>query len=79
MLKTKYLKFLGSVFKQINGELENSQQELNEKKIRTAEDLAKWWSNHLKGVRTEPYKAAIDGAAEANQVRICVDSKKHHC
>jgi len=73
MLKTNYLKFLGSVFTQINGELEKSQQELNKKKIRTAEDLAKWWSNHLEGVRTELYKAAIDGAAEANQVRICVD------
>jgi malate synthase len=78
VLKTNYLKFLGSVFTQINGELEKSRKELNEKKIETAEDLAKWWSNHLEGRRTKLYKAAIDGAGEAIQVRIREDGKKHH-
>ena len=58
------------MFTQVNGELEKCREELNEKQIRTAEDLAKWWSGHLEGLRTELYKAAIDGAGGAIQVRI---------
>ncbi len=67
------------MFAQINGELEKCREELSKKTIRTAEDLAKWWSSHLEGLRTELYKAAIDGAGEAIQVRICEDGKKYHC
>ena len=43
-----------------------------------AEDLAKWWSSHLEGACRELYKAAIDGANNAIQVRIHEDSKEHH-
>ncbi len=70
ILKTNYLKFLGSVFTQVNGELEKCREELSKKQIRTAEDLSKWWSSHLEGLHTELYKVAIDGAGGAIQVRI---------
>ena len=78
-LKTNYLKFLGSVFTQVNGELEKCREELSKKKIKTAEDLAKWWSSHLEGVRTELYQAAIDGAGKAIEVRIHENHKKCQC
>ena len=48
------------------------------KQIRTAEGLGKWWSSHLEGVRMGLYKAAIDGAKEAIQVRIRKDGKDYH-
>jgi hypothetical protein len=70
MLKTNYLKFLASVFTQVNGELEKCRKEFSRKRIGTAEGLAKWWSGHLEGVRTELYKAAIDGANKTIEVRI---------
>jgi hypothetical protein len=54
------------------------QGELRDKQIRTAEDLARWWSGHLEGVRTGLYKAAIGGANEAIQVRICEGGKGDH-
>ena len=69
VLKTNYLKLLGSVFTQVNDELERCREEL-EKQIPTAGDLAKWWSRRLEGRRTELYKAAIDGARNATQVCI---------
>ena len=68
IMKTNYLKFLGSVFAQVNGELEKCREELSDK--RNAEDLAKWWSRRLESIRPKLYKAAIDGAGEANPVRI---------
>ncbi len=43
------------------------------------EDLAKWWSSHLEGLRTELYKAVIDGAGGAIQVRIREDGKEYPC
>lgn len=58
------------MFTQVNGELEKYRKEFGRKHIRTAEGLAKWWSGHLEGVRTELYKAAIDGANNAIEVRI---------
>jgi len=64
------------VFLQVNGELEKCREELSKKQIRTAKDLAKWWSSHLEGVRTKLYKAAIEGAGKAIQVRIHEDHKK---
>ena len=75
ILKTNYLKFLASVFTQVNAELEKCRKEWREKYIRTAEDLAKWWSDHLEGVRAELYKAAIDSAKEELQVRIRENDK----
>ena len=66
------------MFTQVNGELEKCREELNEKQIRTAEDLSQWWSSHLGGIRTELYKAAIDGAGEAIQVHIHENGKKYH-
>jgi hypothetical protein len=75
ILKTNYLKFLASVFTQVNAELEKCRTEWREKSIRTAEDLAKWWSGHLEGVRAELYKAAIVGANKPIQVRIREDDK----
>jgi len=42
VLKTNYLKF-GSVFTRVNGGLEKCREELSEKQITSAEDLAKWW------------------------------------
>jgi hypothetical protein len=59
---------------QVNGE--KCKTELKKKRIKTAEDSAKWWSGHLEGWRTELYKAAIDGAGETIQV---YDGKKYHC
>jgi hypothetical protein len=75
MLKTNYLKFLAGVFTQVNGELEKCREELSRKHVRTAEDLAKWWSDHLEGVRAELYKAAIDSAKKELQVRIRENDK----
>ena len=77
-LKTNYLKFLASVFTQVGGELEKCWEELSEKRTRTTQDLAKWWSSHLGGVRRELYKAAIDGANKTIQVRIRKDGRGHH-
>jgi len=76
-LKTNYLKFLGSVFTQVNDELKRCREEL-EKQVTMAEDLAKWWSSHLEGQRTELYKAVIDGARNPIEVCICEDGKKNH-
>jgi len=66
------------VFTQVNDELEKCREELSVKQIRTSEGLAKWWSSHLEGVRTGLYKAAIDGAKEAIQVRIRAEGKEYH-
>ena len=63
------------MFTEVDGELEKCREELSGKHVRTAEDLAKWWSSHLEGVRTELYKAAIDGANKAIQVRIRKDEE----
>jgi len=77
VLKTNYLKLLGSVFTQVNDELERCREEL-EKQIPTAGDLAKWWSRRLEGRRTELYKAVIDGASNATQVCISEGGEKYH-
>ena len=78
ILKTNYLKVLAGVFTQVNGELEKCLEELRERQIRTAEDLARWWSSHLEGIRTGLYKEAIDSANKAIQVRIRKDGKEYH-
>jgi hypothetical protein len=75
-LKTNYLKFLGNVFRLVDGELDKCQKELSGKRITTAEGLAKWWSNHLESIRTELYKAAIVSTSEPIKVRIREDGKK---
>jgi hypothetical protein len=43
---------------------------LRGEQISTAEDLAKWWSGHLEGVRTGLYEEVIDGANEDIKVRV---------
>jgi len=68
ILKTNYLKFFASLFTEVNSELEKCLGELSEKQIRTAEELARWWSCHLEGIRTGLYEAAIDGVTKANQI-----------
>jgi len=82
-LKTNYLKFLGNVFRLVNGELDKCHEELRGRQITTAEGLAKWWSNHLQGtLRTKLYKAAINGTSEAIEVSIREDGEKYlvsHC
>jgi len=77
VLKTNYLKFLGNVFTQVYDELDKCREELK-KQTPTAADLAKWWSRHLEGRRTELYKAAIDSASNATQVCIREDGEKYH-
>ncbi|KAF8218993.1 hypothetical protein L208DRAFT_1523899 [Tricholoma matsutake] len=76
ILKTNYLKFLGSLFMEVNGELEKCLGDLSKKQIRTAEDLAKWWSCHLEGIRTGLYKAVIDGATQP--IQILPEIKRRH-
>ena len=75
-LKTNYLKFLGSVFRQINIELDNCHEEL--KQISTAAGLAKWWSSHLQSIRSKLYKAAIDGTVKSIEVSVREDGEKYH-
>ena len=77
-LKTNYLKFLGSVFKRVCDELEKCRKEWGGKRTTTAQALAEWWSKHLESVRTELYKAAIDGAGEDIEVCIREDGKRYH-
>jgi hypothetical protein len=82
ILKTNYLKFFSNVFRLAKGELDKYDNELNEKKITTAEGLAKWWSSHLPSVRTGLYKAAIDGTNEASEVSTRENVEKYpdsHC
>ena len=67
-LKTNYIKFLGSVFRQVSAELDKCHEEW--KQISTAANLAEWWSDHLESIRSELYKAAIDGTVEPIEVRI---------
>ena len=76
-LKIKYLNFLGSVFRQVNAELDKCHEEW--KQISTAASLAEWWSSHLESIRSEFYKAAIDGTVEPIKVRIRKDGEKYHC
>ena len=75
-LKIKFLTFLGSVFKQINTELDKCHEEW--KQISTAADLAEWWSGHLGSIRSELYKAAIEGTVEPIEVRIREDGEMYH-
>ena len=76
-LPTKYLTFLGSVFRLINCELDFCQEDW--KQIPTAPGLAKWWSSHLEDIRSKLYKEAIDSTAEPIPVRIREDGEKYHC
>ena len=76
-LPTKYLTFLGSVFRLINCELDFCQEDW--KQIPTAAGLAKWWSSHLEDIRSKLYKEAIDSTAEPIPVRIHEDGEKYHC
>ncbi|KAF8222578.1 hypothetical protein L208DRAFT_591936 [Tricholoma matsutake] len=76
ILKTNYLKFFGSLFTEVDGELEKCMGDLRKKQIRTAEDLAKWWSCHLEGIRTGLYKAVIDGATQP--IQILPEIKRRH-
>lgn len=76
ILKTNYLKFLGSVFRLVNAELDKCHEEW--KQISTAAGLAKWWSSHLESIRTELYKAAIDDTDQPIKVRIREDGEKYH-
>ena len=78
ILKTNYLKFLGNVFRVVNVELDKCHNELTSKKITTVGGLAKWWSSHLQRVRTELYKAAVDGTSEDNKVSIREYGEKYH-
>ena len=76
-LPTKYLTFLGSVFKLINCELDSCQEDW--KQIPTAAGLAKWWSAHLEDICSKLYKEVIDSTAEPIPVRIREDGEKYHC
>lgn len=70
MLKTMYLKFLGSVFSTVEAELRACRTELENKQIRSGQELAKWWSDHLIDVRQELYEQAIRVTDEKTPVRI---------
>ena len=66
------------MFAQVNDELDKCGGELSKKQIKNTEDLARWWSSHLKSVRKELYQAAIEGAKDAIQARIHEDGKETH-
>ena len=74
-LKISYIKFFGSVFKQVNAELDKCHEEWEQ--ISTAASLAKWWSKHLESIRSELYKAAVEGTAEPIEVRIRENGEKY--
>ena len=75
-LPTKYLTFLGIVFRLINCELDIHREEWEH--IPTAAGLAKWWSSHLENIRSKLYKEAVDGTTEPIEVCIREDGEKYH-
>ncbi|KAF8872391.1 hypothetical protein CPB84DRAFT_1967482 [Gymnopilus junonius] len=64
VLKAKYLKFFASLFTKVNGELDAKRPSIRSK---SAEELAEWWANHLKNMRTDLYKAAIADATKTTE------------
>ncbi|KAF8882381.1 hypothetical protein CPB84DRAFT_1965388 [Gymnopilus junonius] len=65
VLKAKYLKFFASLFMKVNGELDAKRPSIRSK---SAEELAEWWANHLKNMRTDLYKAAIANATKTTEI-----------
>lgn len=67
-LRTNYLKFLDGVFTLIKAELDRCEDELSEREIETAEQLATYWSIHLEGIRAKLYQAAIESTKKETEV-----------
>jgi hypothetical protein len=70
------LKFLDGVFTLIKAELDESEEELSEKQIETAEQLATYWSSHFAGIREKLYQTAIENTKKETEVRFWDDRKR---
>jgi hypothetical protein len=58
------------VFTLIKAELDQSEDELSEKQIETAEQLATYWSSHLAGIRDKLYQTAVENTTKETEVRF---------
>jgi hypothetical protein len=76
-LRTSYLKLLDGVFTLIKAELDRCEDELSEKQIETAEQLATYWSSHLVTIRKQLYQEAIESTKKEPEVRFQVDALKY--
>jgi hypothetical protein len=70
LLRTNYLKFLDGVFTLTKAELDRCKDELSERQIKTAEQLATFWSSHLVAIREQLYQEAIESTKKEPEVRF---------